>query len=137
MTQPTDHDTQNKRRLGSDYEKRCALFLREQGIRVLTLNYRCRRGEIDLISRQGSVLIFTEVKYRSNPASGLASEAVDRRKQERISRVADEFWRRNRMDPRLQGIRVWRFDVCAIQGEDMNYISNAFPYIPPRQSTRL
>ena len=61
----------NRRELGSRYEKLAARELAERGYEILALNYRCRQGEVDIVCRQGGVLVFVEVKYRSTEASAL------------------------------------------------------------------
>ena len=52
----------NRRETGSRYEKFAAGQLEKRGYEVLAFNYRCRQGEVDLICRQGGVLVFVEVK---------------------------------------------------------------------------
>ena len=54
----------NKRALGSEKERAAAVFLEQQGYRILQMNYRCRIGEVDLVARHGEYLVFVEVKYR-------------------------------------------------------------------------
>lgn len=60
----------NKRETGSRYEDAAAAFLQSKGLRLLEKNFRCRKGEIDLILMDGACLVFTEVKYRSGPGCG-------------------------------------------------------------------
>lgn len=43
-----------------------AAFLKKQGLFIVTKNFRCKSGEIDLVVRDGKYLVFVEVKYRSN-----------------------------------------------------------------------
>ncbi|MBQ2250778.1 MAG: YraN family protein, partial [Lachnospiraceae bacterium] len=54
----------NKRTTGSHYEQQVAAFLQKQGFEILEMNFRCKSGEIDIIARDGSYLVFVEVKYR-------------------------------------------------------------------------
>ena len=54
----------NKRETGSRYEDAAAAFLQSKGLRLLEKNFRCRKGEIDLILMDGACLVFTEVKYK-------------------------------------------------------------------------
>lgn len=61
----------NKRETGSRYEDAAAAFLQSKGLRLLEKNFRCRKGEIDLILMDGACLVFTEVKYRSVRAAAL------------------------------------------------------------------
>lgn len=63
-------------------------YLLSQGHTIIKRNYRTRFGEIDIISKDNSTIVFTECKYRSNNRYGYAIEAVDVRKQHKISRVA-------------------------------------------------
>ena len=51
----------NRRELGSRYEKLAARELAKRGYEILALNYRCRQGEVDIVCRQGGVLVFVEV----------------------------------------------------------------------------
>ena len=78
----------NKRKTGQEQEVKAACFLKTQRYQILERNYRCIKGEIDLIAREGQYLVFVEVKYRSTNESGLPEEAVDLRKQRQIYRVA-------------------------------------------------
>ena len=65
------------------------------GWRVLAANYRCPSGEMDLIaiepSPSGDVLVFVEVKTRRSRRHGSPAEAVDARKQEKLSIVAQSY----------------------------------------------
>ena len=53
----------NKRKTGQEQEVKAACFLKTQGYQILERNYRCKKGEIDLIAREGQYLVFVEVKY--------------------------------------------------------------------------
>ena len=89
----------NKRKTGQEQEVKAACFLKTQGSQILERNYRCKKGEIDLIAREGQYLVFVEVKYRSTNESGLPEEAVDLRKQRQIwisIHRADSMWWRLR-----------------------------------------
>lgn len=89
---------------------------------VLTRNYRCPLGEIDLIARDEDYLVFVEVKYRYNDAYGEGQFHVDRRKQHRIFRVAEWF-----LTQRGNQDVPCRFDVIAIDGTGrIEHIKNAF-----------
>ena len=58
------------------------------GLTVLERNWRCREGELDIVARDGTELVFVEVKTRSSLAFGSPAEAVDRRKAARIRQLA-------------------------------------------------
>lgn len=115
---------ENKRSTGSTYEEKAAQYLGKQGYRIITRNYRCRMGEIDLIAAKGSYLVFVEVKYRKNRGCGSPLEAVDLRKQHQISRVAAHYC----MTHKISQSHPCRFDVVAILGEEITHIENAFYY---------
>ena len=115
---------QNRRQIGTKEEALAAAFLEKQGYQILERNFRCRLGEIDLIARDGSTLVFVEVKYRKNADFGTPAEAVNRKKQLTICRVADYY----RMVHRIPDNRPCRFDVAAIQGTVIQVVRDAFPY---------
>lgn len=112
----------NKRETGSRYEEMAAEFLKKQGCRILEKNYRTRSGEIDLILMDGRYLVFAEVKYRKNSRMGTALEAVDRRKQQIIRRVAGEYLHRHH----FRTDQPCRFDVIGITGDTICHVKNAF-----------
>jgi putative endonuclease len=75
-------------RPGRSGEDLAAAYLREKGIAILERNYRCRAGEIDIVARDGGVVVFVEVKERRSESHGTAVEAVTWRKRQRIVRAA-------------------------------------------------
>ena len=116
----------NQRTVGSRYEQEAAAFLTTQGLTILEQNYRCRAGEIDLIAREGQMLVFCEVKYRYDCGAGDPASAVDGRKQQTIFRVAQWYMQKYH----LPEDTPCRFDVVAITGvgEDLRirWIPDAF-----------
>ena len=115
----------NRRKVGSAYEKRAELFLKEQGLTIVCCNFRSRYGEIDIVASDGETTVFVEVKYRRDGKLGLPEEAVDHRKQHRICRVADYY----RMLHGMGDFSPVRFDVVAICGEKVSWFRNAFDYV--------
>ena len=114
----------NTRQAGNFWEGAAAAYLERAGVRILARNFRCSRGEIDIIGFHQGCLVFFEVKYRKDDRFGQAVEAVDIRKQERICRSADFF---------LYGDREFadtgvRFDVIAVCKDRVEWIQNAFDY---------
>ena len=77
--------------LGSFGEDRAARHLVEHGMVVLDRNWRCEAGEIDLVLRDGEVLVVCEVKTRTSTAYGSPVEAVTETKAERLRRLADRW----------------------------------------------
>lgn len=74
---------------GHRAEKRAALFLRFKGFRILTRRYKCSVGEIDLIARRGSLMIYVEVKARQTET--IARNSITPRQRKRIARAAEHF----------------------------------------------
>ena len=116
---------QNNRKIGETQEKRIALELEKHGYKILKTNFRCRVGEIDLVALHEGYLVFIEVKYRKSTKNGYAAEAVTRKKQQIISRVADYY-----IYGHCSKIPSCRFDVAAVDGEIITVYKNAFEYIP-------
>lgn len=112
----------NKRQIGTDYESLAAKYLVEQGFSILDKNYRNRTGEIDIIARDGEYICFVEVKYRKDYRKGAPHEAVDYRKQRKITQVAMHYLI-------THGYNEWtpcRFDVVAIAGDEITLLKNAY-----------
>jgi len=99
--------------------------LQDCGYRVLTTNYRCPFGEIDVIARDGDVLVFVEIKTRKNKSLGRVKETVNIRKQRQISKVALAYMKYHN----LWGSKA-RFDVVAVGlldgKKEIEIIKNAF-----------
>ena len=114
----------NIRKLGSDYEELAAAWLAEQGFEIVTRNFRCRSGEIDLIAWEGKYLVFVEVKYRSGGGQGDPADAVTFAKQRSISQVAALYLLRNQ----LPDDTPCRFDVVAVSPSGIQLYRDAFPY---------
>ena len=112
----------NRRTIGTRYEALAAEYLRRQGLIILETNYRSRQGEIDLIARDGSYLVFVEVKFRRDDRKGAPSEAVGIQKQGRIRAVAAYYLYKHRCEETTP----CRFDVIAILGEEITWIRDAF-----------
>lgn len=95
-------------------------YLQARGLQFVERNYRLKRGEIDLIMRDGSTLVFVEVRYRKTQRYGGALQSIDPRKQARIIRCA-QYYLQYRA-PHAQA----RFDVVAVEGDQLHWIPNAF-----------
>lgn len=74
--------------LGRAGEDAAAAYLKSIGHEILDRNWRCREGEIDLVSRDGSCLVMTEVKTRSSARTGDPLEAITPRKLMRMRALA-------------------------------------------------
>ena len=107
----TSANTRNKRSIGSVWERFAGSRLMKAGLEILTYNFRCRQGEIDIVARDGGYLVFVEVKCRKNKNNGNPLEAVTPYKQRTIRRVADFFL----MSFGFRSDTPCRFDVFGIE----------------------
>ena len=95
--------------LGRAAETLAAASLRSQRLVILSRNWRCREGELDIVATDGYRLIVVEVKARSSGEFGSPAEAITAAKQARI-RAATQAWLR-----RYQlGWCPVRFDVVSV-----------------------
>jgi putative endonuclease len=113
--------------VGAAAENIAADFLRDKGLEILERNYLRRLGELDIIAREGDVLVIAEVRTRVSDRFGGAAASVDARKQQRLIRAASLLLQQRKDLARL---RV-RFDVIAVLGVDqenpkIEWIRHAF-----------
>ncbi|MBO5426746.1 MAG: YraN family protein [Lachnospiraceae bacterium] len=116
----------NNRVTGQDKENIAVNYLKNKGYFIIQTNFRVRQGEIDIVARDGSTIVFVEVKYRSTSRSGNPLEAVNKTKQRKISKAALFYLNKNKISPDNTPIR---FDVIGILGEQITHIENAFDYV--------
>jgi putative endonuclease len=77
-----------QRRAVGDFGERVACrYLTAHGLTVLDRNWRCPAGEIDIVARDGDVVVICEVKTRSDARFGTAVEAITRTKADRLYRL--------------------------------------------------
>lgn len=99
--------------LGQQAETLACRYLEKRGLRLVTRNFRCRVGELDLIMREGATLVFVEVRYRRSARFGGALESVDAHKQAKLTACALYYLQRH---PEFSDTAA-RFDVVAITPE--------------------
>jgi len=97
---------------GAQAEDLACAHLERAGLKLVSRNYRCAQGEIDLIMDDRDTLVFVEVRYRRSNAFGTPAESVDRRKQARLRAAAGHYLLEHSAD------RACRFDVIAVSGHD-------------------
>lgn len=91
-------------------EEAAAAHLEEMGYRMIVRNWRCTNGEIDLILEDGTILVFVEVRSRTNPTRfGTAVEAITPRKCRQVREIAGIYLKQRKGPP----VSV-RFDVVAV-----------------------
>lgn len=78
-------------KLGKSGEIAAGRFLQEKGHQLLHVNYRCGHKEIDIVSLDKDILVFVEIKARSNFSFGFPEEAVTAKKQQLLKAAAEQF----------------------------------------------
>ncbi|MEO8135587.1 MAG: YraN family protein [Betaproteobacteria bacterium] len=106
----TDHPS------GVAAEALAASYLEDRGLAIIARNFRCRFGEIDLIARDGDVVVFIEVRLRRNRDFGGAGASIDYGKQKKLVKTAQFFLARQRSMPRC------RFDAILLDALDSRRI---------------
>jgi putative endonuclease len=104
---------------GAQWEGTALDYLRQQGLRLVEANFRCKCGEIDLVMRDGAALVFVEVRQRAGKTHGGAAASITPAKVRRLVRAAQYYLLRF---PRLPPCR---FDVVAIDGGQIDWLRNA------------
>jgi putative endonuclease len=112
---------QGRRAHGRFGEDRAAAWYEANGYEIVVRNWRRRDGEIDLIVRRESMIVFVEVKARASEAFGLPAEAVGPAKQRRIRGLAVAFL----AESGLKGSAL-RFDVASVLAGKVTVIEEAF-----------
>ena len=112
--------------VGSRGEELAAAFLVGNGFELIERNFRCKGGEVDIVAKDGTTLVFIEVKSRTTLSYGVPQLAVTPFKQRQISKAALTWLARNHRHDSPA-----RFDVIAILlGRDyqhkIEHIKNAF-----------
>lgn len=113
--------------LGDRGERAATRFLKKLGYKIVARQYENQFGEIDIIALDGQQIVFVEVKTRTTTNMGQPFEAVDRRKQQKLTKIALVWMKRHRrMDQSA------RFDIVSIVWPDghrqpeIQHIKNAF-----------
>ena len=96
--------------IGNYGERVASAFVRRHGYRVLTRNCQTERGEIDLVCRDGDVLVFVEVRSRSGELFGQPAESIDTRKEEAMRAAAEDYLQLLKRDD-----ITWRFDAVEVR----------------------
>lgn len=91
--------SRDRRALGRYGESLAARYLQGLGMAVLDRNWRCPAGEIDLVLREGPVLVVCEVKTRSSTVCGTPQEAVTAAKLARLRRLAARWLSEHEVHP--------------------------------------
>jgi putative endonuclease len=108
-----------KQQQGQAWEQRALEHLLRHGLTLVEANYHCKSGEIDLILRDGQVLVFVEVRQRAGKGHGGAAASITPAKIRRVVRAAQTYLLRF---PRVPQCRI---DVVAIDGDAINWMRSA------------
>jgi putative endonuclease len=101
--------TRAKDAVGAYGERVAVRYLVDQGMVLLDRNWRCDRGELDAVLRDGDTVVFAEVKTRRSGRFGTPVEAVVPAKVQRLRRLAALWLAQSRIHP-----REVRFDVVSV-----------------------
>ncbi|MEZ0231664.1 MAG: YraN family protein [Methylophilaceae bacterium] len=107
---------------GAEAEKLAAIHLQQHGLILVSTNYRCRFGEIDLIMREGKTIVFVEVRLRKNTDFGGAAYSITPAKQKKLILTATHYLQQH-------GDSACRFDAILMKNfdlHDIEWIRNAF-----------
>jgi putative endonuclease len=110
----TSASAQHRSELGAYGETLAARHLVEAGMVVLDKNWRCEAGELDLVLREGRVLVVCEVKTRSSTDYGSPLEAVTEQKAARLRRLAALWLAAHEVHP--EEVRIDLVGVMVVSG---------------------
>lgn len=117
---------QNKRNTGSYGEELASKFLKDLGYEIIERNYFYGHGEIDIIAKEKSELVFVEVKYRTNLEFGPPELSISKGKQKLIRRTAEAYLFEKGIKD--QSCRIDLVAILHLKDEKpvINHITNAF-----------
>ncbi|HHX42898.1 MAG TPA: YraN family protein [Chloroflexi bacterium] len=99
-----------RRTTGIQGEQLACEHLVARGYEIVDRNWRCARGEIDIVARDGACWAFVEVKTRRGRGAGLPEDAITPRKLARLVELAQIYQTEHALDS-----VSWRIDVVAIE----------------------
>lgn len=112
---------QENRVKGDIGENKAVKYLTDKGYEILETNYKNKLGEIDIIAKDDTRIVFVEVKARATAKYGYPREAVNEYKQRKIRMVAESYLK----SKRLLNSYI-RFDVIEILAENITHLIAAF-----------
>jgi putative endonuclease len=117
-------DTPSNLSSGFISENQACHYLQAKGLRLISKNYRCPYGEIDLIMQEKNTLVFVEVRLRTHTAFGNAFESIDSRKQQKLLKSATHYLQKNQLLDKVD----CRFDVVGFSNNTIEWMKDAFSY---------
>lgn len=115
----------NKAETGRKGEEFAAEYYRKKGYEITEMNYHSRYGEIDVIAENDTEIVFCEVKTRGSKTITNPSDAVDFKKQQKLTLTANRYLEKtgNEKMPRFDVFEVWQNEGRIYK---FNNIENAF-----------
>lgn len=118
------NNAQTARARGAAIEHIAAQWLRQEGLALVAQNHYVKGGELDLVMRDGDILVFVEVKHRTTTRFGHPLETITYQKQQRLVRAARLYIARNGISSPC------RFDILGIIGKppdlEFHWVKAAF-----------
>jgi putative endonuclease len=105
-----------RRETGILGEKLACEFLGNNGYKIIERNFRCPRGEADIIAQQKDTLVFVEVRTKTSRRFGSPEESITQTKMEHMRNVAAHYWQSHNNLP-----ESWRIDVIAIEMDNRGH----------------
>jgi len=96
-------------RLGTWGEDLAAQFLEDRGYRILTTNYRCAYGEVDIVAQDGQELVFVEVRTRHAESFVAPEESLSAAKVRRLVAACQDY-----LNGSSEGEAGWRIDLVCV-----------------------
>ena len=107
-----------RKEVGARGENLAADYLKKHGYKIIQRNFRCREGEIDIITQQGDCLVFVEVRTKKGSGFGTPEESVTLSKREKLISLANAYLQAFDNPP-----ASWRIDVVAVELSPDNKVS--------------
>ena len=108
---------------GREAEDAAEKMLQQAGLQILSRNFRCKMGELDLVAKEQSTLVFVEVRRSNHTGFGSGFESVDYRKQQKLIRTASLYLQQHKFFDQYP----CRFDIVSVRSlSDMQWLKNAF-----------
>lgn len=113
----------HNQRVGRWGEEVAVEYLVQRGRAIVARNARTPYGEIDIVAKQGEIVIFVEVKTRTSNKMGLPEESITARKRQHMVAAAEHYAAEHEIDN-------WQIDVVAVEGKPgskplITYFENA------------
>lgn len=112
-------------RLGDAGERYAARLLEERGHTILARQWRCKAGELDLVTLDGEELVFVEVRTRHGDRYGTPEESIAGAKAARLLRLGEQFLMAHPAHDR----RIWRVDLVAVELDTAGRIVRATHHV--------